>query len=72
MTDWADRIVSDAGLHHREPCVRGTPVPVSVIVASLADLSVDELPTEYRQLTRDDVRAALFYASRAAHTTLVP
>lgn len=69
--DWREHIVCDPGLHHGEPCIRGTRIAVSVIVASLADLTVDELLQEYPQLTRDDIRAALYYASEAAHSTLV-
>ena len=34
---WQDRIVIAPDLHHCEPCVKGTRVPVSIIVGSLAD-----------------------------------
>ncbi len=69
--DWRARIHCDSDLHHGEPCIRGTRIPVSVIVASLADLSQEDLLGEYPQLTTDDLRAALFYAAEAAHNTLV-
>ncbi len=68
---WQSRIVCDPALHHGEPCVRGTRISVSVLVGSLADLSVDELLREYPQLTRDDIRAAIWFAAEAAHNTLV-
>ena len=68
---WRERIVCEADLHHGEPCIRGTRVSVSVLVASLADLSIDELLAEYPQLTREDIQAALNYAAEAAHNTLV-
>ena len=71
VQDWRQRIACDAGVHHGEPCIRGTRVSVSVIVGSLADLPMDELLKEYPQLTRDDVKAALLYAAEAAHSTLV-
>ena len=35
--DWRERIVIDPGIHHGEPCIKGTRVPVSVIVGSVAD-----------------------------------
>jgi uncharacterized protein (DUF433 family) len=70
-TDWRDRIVCDPELHHGEPCVRGTRIPVAILVASLADLSIDELLVEYKQLAREDIQAALFYAAEAAQSTLV-
>ncbi len=69
--DWQQRIVCDPQLHHGEPCIRGTRIAVAVLVASLADLSVDELLAQYPQLTRADVQAALYFAAEAAHTTLV-
>ncbi len=71
VENWRDRIVCDPTIHHGEPCIRGTRVSVSVIVASLADMSIDELLIEYPQLARDDIRAALYYASEAAHSTMV-
>ena len=69
--DWRQRIASDPDLHHGDPCVRGTRIPVSILVASLADLTMDELLKEYPQLSREDVQAALFYAAEAAQGTLV-
>ncbi len=68
---WRQRIVCDPAIHHGEPCVRGTRIAVSVIVASLADLSIDDVLVQYPQLTREDVQAALYFASEAAHTTMV-
>ena len=69
--DWRRRIVCEPDLHHGEPCVRGTRIAVSVIVASLTELSIDEVLADYPQLMREDVDAALLYAAEAAHNTLV-
>lgn len=68
---WRDRVVCDPNIHHGEPCIRATRIAVSVIVASLADLSIDDLLEQYPQLMREDVRAALYFASEAAHSTMV-
>ncbi len=68
---WRKRIVWDPDLHHGEPCVRGTRIPVSILVASLADMSIEELLKQYPQLAREDVQAALLYAAEAAQSTLV-
>jgi uncharacterized protein (DUF433 family) len=35
--NWRERIVIDPAIHHGEPCITGTRVPVSVIVGSVAD-----------------------------------
>ncbi|MEK6642708.1 MAG: DUF433 domain-containing protein [Planctomycetota bacterium] len=69
--EWRKRIVCDPQLHHGEPCIHGTRIAVSVIVASLADVNMDELLCQYPQLTREDIQAALYFASEASHTTLV-
>jgi len=68
---WRQRITSDPQLHHGEPCVRGTRIAVSVIVASLAEMSIEDLLREFPQLALEDIQAALFYAAEAAHNTLV-
>lgn len=69
--DWRKRIICDQGIHHDEPCIRGTQISFSVIVSSLADLNMDQLLREYPQITREDVQAAMMFAAEAAHSTLV-
>ena len=70
-SEWHQRIVCDPDLHHGEPSIRGTHIPVAVVVATLADLTIDDLLKEYGQLSRQDVQAVLFYAAEAAQNTLV-
>ena len=63
---WQDRIVIAPDLHHGEPCIRGTRIPVSMILGSLADgLTNAEIQQAYPQLETDDIRAALAYAAEA-------
>ena len=69
--NWRQRIVCDPQLHHGEPCIRGTRISVSGLVAGLADMSIEALLREYPQLTREDIQAALHYAADSAHNTLV-
>jgi uncharacterized protein (DUF433 family) len=68
---WRERIVCDPEVHHGEPCIQGTRIAVSIIVASLADFSKEDLLEQYPQLTREDIQAAIYFASEAAHTTVV-
>ena len=35
--DWRDRISIDPAIHHGKPCIKGTRVPVSVIVGTIAE-----------------------------------
>ena len=61
---WMDRIVVDPKRHGGEPCIKGTRIPVGVIVASIADGdSVEDLLKVYPALTREDIRhcATLHY-----------
>jgi uncharacterized protein (DUF433 family) len=70
--EWRGRIVVDPELHHGEPCIRGTRIPVSVIVSSLADgISEEELLEQYPQLTREDIRAALAYVAELLQHELI-
>ena len=63
-TDWRSRISVDPELHHGEPCIAGTRVPVAVIVGSLADgMPECEVLRAYPQLQPADIRAALAYAA---------
>lgn len=62
--DWKKIVFIDPDLHHGEPCIKGTRVPVSIIVGSIADgMTFDEVITEYPQLTNEAIRAALAYAA---------
>ncbi len=57
-----DRIVIDPKVCHGKPVVRGTRMPVSLIVGSLAGgMSFEDVQREYA-LTLEDIRAALKFA----------
>jgi uncharacterized protein (DUF433 family) len=68
--DWREHIVIDPNIHHGVPCIKGTRVPVSVLVGSLADGdSIDDLLAAYPHLTEEDVHAALKFAAEAVSNT---
>lgn len=57
-----DRIVIDPKVCHGKPVIRGTRVPISLIVGSLAGgMTFEEVQREYG-LTLEDVRASLKFA----------
>lgn len=63
--DWRDRIVIDPAIHHGDPCIRGTRVPVSVLVASLAEGdSIEQLLQSFPQLTHEDIQAAVRWSAK--------
>ena len=61
-----NRIVLDPALCHGKPIIRGTRVPVTVIVGSLAGgMTLEEVQREY-DVTADDIRAALRFVAELA------
>lgn len=67
-TAWQQRVIADPEIHHGEPCIAGTRIPVRMIVGSLADgLGVDQIVAEYPQLSPEDILAALAYAAEVLH-----
>jgi uncharacterized protein (DUF433 family) len=54
-------------------CIRGTRIPVAVVLANLADgLSAEEIAKSYPSLTVTGIQAALAYAAELAHERVLP
>ncbi len=61
---YEDRIVIDPAVRHGKPIIKGTRVPLEIILGSLADgMDIVEIVREY-DLQKEDVLAALAYAAR--------
>ena len=61
-----NRIVLDPAIAHGKPVIRGTRLPVTVVVGSLAGgMTFEEVQREY-DLTADDIRAALLFVAELA------
>jgi uncharacterized protein (DUF433 family) len=59
------RIVIDDKIHFGKPVIKGTRVPVELVIAKLAGgMTFEEIQKEY-QITRNDLLAALDYAAKA-------
>jgi uncharacterized protein (DUF433 family) len=71
---WQEYITIDPELHHGDACIKGTRIPVTTIVGSLADgLSSEEIIAAYPQLETVQIQAALAYAAdMLQHDLLVP
>ena len=65
MTEIAPRIVVDSQVRFGKPVLKGTRVPVDLVVGKLACGMTNEEVAEEYGLTRDDVLAALAYAARS-------
>ncbi len=59
-----ERIVSDPGICSGKPCIKGTRIPVHIILDLLAaGETVDGIKRAYPNITDEDIRACLNYAS---------
>ena len=62
--NWQQHIQIDPELHHGDPCIRGTRIPVSTILGSMADgMTPADMQSYYPQLSAEDIHAALAYAT---------
>jgi len=68
-----ERITSDPDVMLGKPCIKGTRIPVELILEKLGyGASVDELLEAYPHLEREDVLAALrFAADYMAHEEII-
>ncbi|MGA2863163.1 MAG: DUF433 domain-containing protein [Verrucomicrobiota bacterium] len=61
-----DRIIIDPAICHGRPVIRGTRMPVTLVVGSLAGgMTFEEVRREY-DLTLEDIRAALKFVGELA------
>ena len=55
----------DPEIMHGRPCIKGTRIPVALVVAMLGDgMTESEVLREYPSLTKASILAALKYASK--------
>ncbi len=65
---WQKYITCDPHILGGTPCIKGTRIPVSVILDNLAeDLDEEEILTSYPSLQHEDIRAAIAYAAELSH-----
>lgn len=70
---WQEYITVDPAVVHGKACIRGTRIPVAVVLANLAEgLSPDEIVRSYPSLTPEAIQAALAYAADLAHERVLP
>jgi uncharacterized protein (DUF433 family) len=63
MSDWRDRIVTNADIPAGKPTVKSTRSSAELILGPLGSgRSIEEILDQYPHLTREDVLAALSFA----------
>lgn len=71
--NWRERISSTPEVCHGQTCIKGTRIPVSVVLDNLAaGLKPEEILVSYPALTLEDVRAAMGYAAEVARERVLP
>jgi uncharacterized protein (DUF433 family) len=59
-----EKIVIDKNIRHGKPVIRGTRVPVDIILGALAGgMSYQEVCEDY-EITEEDIKAAIEYATK--------
>ena len=61
-----ERSVLDPAISHGKPVIRGTRIPITIVIGSLAGgMTFEEIQREY-DITADDIRAALRFVGDLA------
>ena len=61
----SDLITIDPNICHGKPCIRGLRYPVEHVLEWLAGgMTIEDILTDYEDLTREDILAALAFAAR--------
>jgi len=69
---WQDYITVDPEICHGKACIKGTRIPVSVILDNLAEgLSFEEILASYPSLTKEAIRAAIAYAAELTREEII-
>jgi len=62
-----ERITIDPAVCHGKACIKGTRIPVSVILDNLAEgISQEEILKSYPSLSLEDIQAAIAYGAMLA------
>lgn len=70
---WQDYISVNPAIVHGKACIRGTRIPVAIVLANLAQgLTPEEIIRSYPSLTPEAIQAALAYAADLAQERILP
>ena len=73
MNPLLKRIQINPKICHGKAHIKGTRIPVSIILDNLADgLSEEEIIQSYPPLVTDDIKASIAYASEIVREKIIP
>lgn len=71
--NWKNKIVTHPNICHGQACIKGTRIPVSVILDNLAaGVSHEDILLSYPSLNKDAIYAAMAYAADLARERVIP
>lgn len=69
---WQERIATDPKILFGKPVIKGTRIPVELILEKLAlGEKPEQLLQAYPRITQEDINACLFYAAHSVRNDLV-
>ncbi len=70
--NWKRYITTDPNIHHGKACIKGTRIPVSVVLDNLAaGLKPDEIIESYPSLDLAAIQATISYAAELAREEFI-
>ncbi len=70
--NWQDYISVDPAICHGQACIKGTRIPVSVVLDNIATgITVKEIIQSYPSLTEEATQATLIYAAELAREQFI-
>lgn len=62
--DWQEYIISDPGIMFGKPVIKGTRIPVDLVLEKMAyGKTIEMLLKSYSKLTEESIKACLFFAA---------
>ncbi|HEX9385702.1 MAG TPA: DUF433 domain-containing protein [Anaerolineales bacterium] len=71
--DWKPYIIVDPNIHHGKACIKGTRIPVAIVLYNLAaGLEEKDIIESYPSLDSNAIHAAIAYAAELAREEVIP
>ncbi len=72
VIQWQDRITVDPNVMFGKPVIKGTRIPVELILEKLANgETYDQLLKSYPRIKKEDISACLFYAQYSIKNDII-
>lgn len=69
---WQDRITADPKIMFGKPVIRGTRIPVELVLEKLANgETTEQLLQAYPRITAEDISACLFFAQHSVKNDIL-